>query len=675
MASSDRGGYPPSPKYTAAGGKYRLLAYLPALAALAAWLFWIGASGGYFPDDYLPVGLLATALLAAFVLSGAAAVPPRDGGRGLLLLLGAGAGLSFLSMLWADSPAAAFDSSVKLTVLLAVTGLVAITPWTVRSAGIMLGSWAVGAAIVGGVALALAATGDGAVDVIQYGRYADPIGYTNGVAALGVMAFIPAVALAARREVPAAAQGVLLAAACFLVELALLTQSRAAVLALAIGVVLLVAVSPGRIALLVRLAVVGLIVASASDQVLGVYETATGGGDAMQALRDAAGAMALTSATAGIAGAALALAQRAIEPRVRVPRPDRRLVAGAAAIGLILAVGLAVAASGRVEASLSNSNDGGDIGDNGSRIGSLDPEERLDYWRVSIDMFEGNPVLGQGVGNVEYHYARKRDQAKPSRYAHDVFLRALGEAGVVGFLLFAAFLVVATLFMWRAWRRLPPFGSAVVGACFTVGVTFLVHGSLDWMDEIPALAAPALGFVLIASRLAAREEAPDRDRPRAGAVAATLAVAAFAILAIGSSWLSVLYLNRASDRLGVDSAGAFDDISRAADLQPWSARPLLIEGVSAVELGDNRRARQAFSDSLGREDTAFGHLELGLLAAQAGRRKAAQVELARAAAIEPRDLFTRYARRQIAAGKTVVPQSFNRRFLGIERRRFASPVN
>ena len=134
----------------------------------------------------------------------------------------------------------------------------------------------------------------------------------------------------------------------------------------------------------------GLIVALAIDPVLNVYETATGGGDAMQALRDAARALALTSAVAGLAGVGLAFAQRAIESRVQLPRPDRRLVAGAAVVGLVLAVGVTVALSGRVEARLNDANER-NVGDNGSRIGSLDPEERLDYWRVSIDMFQASP--------------------------------------------------------------------------------------------------------------------------------------------------------------------------------------------------------------------------------------------------------------------------------------------
>jgi hypothetical protein len=674
MAPIDRrGDRASSPENTAEASKYRLLTYLPGAAALAAWLFWIGADGGYFPKDYLPVGLLATALLAAVLLSGSAAIPPRDGGGVLLALLGVAGALSFLSILWADSPAAAFDASVKLLVLLAVSGLVAVTPWNARTAGVMLGCWVVGAAVVCGVALALAATSDSVADVIRFGRYADPIGYTNGVAALGVMAFIPAAGLASRREVPVAAQGALLAAACFLVELALLTQSRAAVLALAIGVVVLVVVSPGRIALLARLAALGLIVALAIDPVLQVYETATAGGHAMDALRDAARAMALTTAAAGLVGAVLPLAQRAIEKRLRLPRPDRRLVVGAVVAGLALAVGLAAAMSGRVEASLDDANES-EIGDNGARIGSLDPEERLDYWRVAIDMFEGAPVLGQGAGNFEYHYGRERHLAKPSRYVHDVFLRAFGEGGLVGILIFAGIMIAAFLAMLRAWRSLAPYGAAVVAGCFTVAVTFLVHGSLDWMDEVPALATPALGFVLIASRLAG-EEAEEVARPSPRLVAGTLAVTAFAVLAIGTSWLSVLYLDRASDRLGGDTAGAFDDIARAESLQPWSARPLLIEGVSAIEVEDPGRAREAFADSLDREKTAFAHLELGLLAAEGGKRKAALAEIDRAARIEPEDLFTRYARRQVLAGKEIDPQTFNRRLLGIERQRFASPVN
>jgi hypothetical protein len=646
--------------------------FLPAVAALGAWLFWLGASGGYFPRDYLPVALLAIALLAVLFVATGIVLPPRGPGRTAVLLLAVGACLSLLSMAWADSPAFAFDASMKLIAILAVTWLIATVPWSDRSAATMLGAWAVGAALVALVALVDVATGSGSIDVVRYGRFAEPIGYTNGVAALGVMAFLPGLALASRREVPALAQGVLLAAACFLAELALLPQSRAAIVAIAVGLPLLVVISPGRLALLARLAVLALAVGFALGHVLDVYTAASNGEDAMAALRSATVAMTLSSVLAGFAGAALGLAQGTVESRVRLPRPTRRTVLGLLGAALLVLVVAGFANSGRIETAWDKATNAS-ANDSGSRISSLDPEERLDYWRVSLDMFDRSPVLGRGAGSFEYNYARDRHEAKPSRYTHNVFLRALGETGLVGLLLFVAMLATLALGAYRARRALSPLGATVAGAAFVVGVCFLLHASFDWMEEIPALAAPAIGLLVMVCRSVGGDAEPGRQSR--GLIAAGTAVALAAAVLIGTSWLTVLYLQRGDERLATDPAGAFSDYSRAADLEPWSAKPLLSEGVGAIVAGEPRRARAAFVAAVEREDDAFPHLELALLAAQQHRHALAVREVGIAARIEPRDILARYAQRQIEAGKPIDARSFNRRLLGIEERRFTSPVS
>ena len=652
-------------------GYRALLPFLPAIAALAAWLFWLAAEGGYFPRDYLPAGLIATVLVGLFAVFGGAPLPKPGVARIALLLLVSGVALSFLSILWADSPGAAFDASVKLGVLLAVTWLVAITPWTPRSAATMLGAWAVGAAVIAAIALAAAAAGHGSIDIVRYGRFAEPIGYTNGVAALGVMAFLPALALAARSEVPVALQGLLLASACFLLELALLPQSRAALVALACGTPLLLAISPGRVWLLLRMALVAAVAVLAIHPVLEVYEAANSGGDPMQALRSAWNAMAITSLAAGALGVGAGLIQRRTTWRPRVRLPRHRTVVGIVLVTLIVVGAAGVASRGGIHI-----GDGHEtVGEGGSRISSLDPEERIDYWRVALDMFDSRPLEGRGAGSFEFNYARDRHQAKPSRYVHNVFLRTLSETGVVGLLLLLAMLGAIVTAVYRVWRFSSPLGATVASACFVLGLCFLIHDSLDWMDEIPALAGPALGLPLVAASLApAARPAPVWLGSRR-AVAAVAAGAILGFVAIGSSWLATLYLDRASSELGSNPNAAFADYGRAASLQPWSSRPLLAEGVAAIDAGRSVQARAAFEAAIRREDSAFPHLELALLAAEERDLAQAQAQIETAAALEPRGVSIRYAQSQILARKTLNARVFNGRLLEVEQRRFTSPVS
>jgi hypothetical protein len=659
---------------TTAIGDRNLLAFLPAPCALAAWLFWLGANGGYFPRDYLPAGLIAVVLVGILALFGGAALPRVRLVRWALLLFAAGVALSFLSIAWADSPGFAFESSVELATLLAIAWLVAIVPWTAPAAAAMVGLWVIGAAVICAIAVATTAAGPGSVDVTHYGRFAEPIGYTNGVAALGVMAFLPAVVLAARREVPPALQGVLLACAAFLLELAILPQSRAAFVALACGVPLILIFTPGRVALLARLVAVAIPVAFAIHPVLHVYDAATGGGDAMAALRSAWRAMAFTSLGAGVLGLATAYGQRQIRLRRPLPTLEKplalRIGIGLMVVGAIAAVAVIVGRGGIHSGGRYSS-----VGGSGSRISSLDPEERLDYWRVALDMFSSRPIEGRGAGSFAFNYARDRHETKPSRYAHNIFLRILGETGLVGILLFLAMLVTMIWGLYAAWMRGPPLGSAIVSVVFAVGVAFLIHASLDWMDEIPALAAPALGLPLIAAGVEPVEAAGERSRvPRwaTGLVAAGVVVA---FVAVGVSWLSTLYLQRAEGEVADDPQAAFSDYQRAADLTPWSSVPLLTEGVVAIDNGKVDQARSAFEAAIGREDGAFPHLELAILAAEREETAAARRELELARALEPKSIPIRFARRQILSGKTLDAKAFNGRLLELETEHFTSPVS
>lgn len=644
-----------------------LLAYMPGAGALAAWLFWLAADGGYFPRDYLPVGLAAAALVGVFAVFGGAGLPRRGPARIALLLLAAGVALSFVSILWADWRGYAFDSSVKLATLLVVTWLVAITPWTPRSAAVMLGAWVLGAAAIGAVALATTAAADSSADIVLYGRFAEPIGYTNGVAALAVMAFLPALTLASRAEAPPFLQGPLLACACFLLELALLPQSRAALLSLAVGVPLLLILAPGRIWLLLRVALVAAVAALALGPVLDVYEAAQGGGDPMEALRHAWDAMALTSLLAGALGVGAGLLQRRSDLEQRLPRLDRRVGFG---IGIAMVVALVVVgaalAAGRGGVHLDGGN-GEAVGESSSRISSLDPEERLDYWRVALDMFATEPVLGSGAGGFELTYAREREEAKPSRYPHNVFLRALGETGAVGLLLFLAMLAAITVALYRSWRISSPLGAAIAAACFALGASFLIHDSLDWMDEIPALAGPALGLALMAGGLGSATRPSSPPRPSRPVTAAVALGSVLVFVALGTSWLATRYLERASRERAADPAAAFADYERAARLLPWSARPLLEEGVAAIDAAQPGRARAAFVEALEREDGAFAHLELALLAAEAGRSARAKAEIATALALEPRSIPIRSALRQIESGRTLEAARVNGRLFDLEK--------
>src|SRR5439155_25839278 len=64
---------------------------------------------------------------------------------------------------------------------------------------------------------------------------------------------------------------------------------------------------------------------------------------------------------------------------------------------------------------------------------------RVQHWKVAFHAFEANPFHGTGAGTLEFQWAQHRDRRFTVVDAHSLYIEALGELGVVGFL----FLLVA----------------------------------------------------------------------------------------------------------------------------------------------------------------------------------------------------------------------------------------
>src|SRR6185312_15054075 len=123
-------------------------------------------------------------------------------------------------------------------------------------------------------------------------------------------------------------------------------------------------------------------------------------------------------------------------------------------------------------------------------------------------------------------YLRKGKSVQAPLYPHSTEMVALSETGLVGaLLLFGAFgtLLVAAL---RAVRRTDLTG-VVAGAGILMFGYWLLHSSVDWFWEFPALAGSALAALGIAAAVAreapAQAPPPERSRP---ALASALALVA-----------------------------------------------------------------------------------------------------------------------------------------------------
>ncbi|MDQ6807739.1 MAG: O-antigen ligase family protein [Actinomycetota bacterium] len=624
---------------------------------------------------------MAGLLLIVTALASGRSLPTSRPARVALFAFAGLVALNYLSILWAGSRGDALQSANELLLYLAVAWTFSILPWTSRSVAVLLGAFSLGIAAFCAVGLAQATSASNLTPFFVGLRYGTPLNYSNATAALGAMGMWPALVLSARREVPGWARIALLAVAVFLAEFALLPQSRGALVGLIVVAPLVWAASSDRIRLLARMGVVAAGIAVALPRTVSVDDTVRAGGHVTPVLAHAATGMLETSVAALAVGALLVLVEARVGPTADSLR-SRWRTGRRTRIALVVLVAFALAGTGVAVAPavgrfVSSELQAGrtDAPTGSTRLFSATPEERFDYVRVAARLFSSSPIVGIGGGNFGRRYDSLRRFQKHSRYAHDLPMRVASETGTVGLALFVTIIAALLVGLWRAGTELGGLSRACAVAALAVAAYFLVHDSLDWLDEFPVLAAPTLALPLAVIELRAAKARSEPASPvsrllaqfasarprlaRSGVRAVIVALVACLCLAVGAPYLVLLYTDHALATYAAQPASAYHDLTRAAALNPLSADALTDEGAIAVDFGNESRARSAFLAALRRENDWYPHLELALLDAHAGQFKQAMAELSSAQSLDATDPALTAARALIAQHKRENPAQFN----------------
>lgn len=681
---------------------------VPALAVVALLLYWAAAGGGYPPTTWLPSGLAVLGLLVATLAGlglGRVRLP-----RSLaiaLALLGGYVAFSYLSILWAASPGDALEGSNRALLYLLLFALFAVLPWRVWSALTTLTAFALGIGAIALVTLVRLTDAEAVPGLFTDARLDAPLGYVNGSAALLLAATVLSVALAARRELPSPLRGVLLAGAAAALQLSVLCESRGWLFSLPVVLILMLALVPGRVRLVLWMLPPLAGTALALPALLDVFaraDAAENPAAGRRALVEAAGQAAdvalLVCAGVLLAGMALATLDRRVRISARVERAAGR---GGAAIAIASAlaavvVGLAMT-DGRPWQPVGEyweRSSGYQASDPGSSRFVAVGSNRPDFWRVSLEAFAERPIGGLGQDNWGAYYLRERESSEQPRWTHSLELRLLAHTGAIGTLLFAGFLLAAVTAAVRGptgRRRAGRLRSAVGATALLPLVVWLVHGSVDWFWEIPALSGPALAFLALggatmagrgrgdlaagegasapaaraaeaSAPAAGRADASARRRTAQGApaeAAAALqpglrgpwrvvaagglgALALVAALALALPYLAAREVVTAGREWHTQPASAFARLERAERLNPLSARPALVAGVIALELGRARLAEARFGDALARDGGDwFAHFGRGIAASARADRAAARADFERARGLDPGEELVRDA--------------------------------
>jgi hypothetical protein len=463
-------------------------------------------SGGYF----LEPRLLATALGWTVVVVCALAAPrclPR-GLPGWLALCGLGllTAWSAASIGWAPVSTPALHNVQRLLlfegVLIAAVALLrgprtlaAVEPALAAGTVIVIGYGLAGRLLPGLIDLDHS-SGAG-------GRLEQPLTYWNAEGLLAGMGLVLCARIAGDGSRPPRLRALAGAASPLLGMGVYLSFSRGAIAASLVGLVILVAAAPTWAQLRATgLALAGAALAGGASALFGAVSSLSGATSA----REGQGAALLAILVALMVGAAAAttlLARREREGRGRWGRlpAARRLPAVAAATVLVAA---AIVVIGGLNERANTTTAGPNAGV--SRLASVN-SSRYEYWRLGLRAFAAHPLDGLGSGGFRYYWLRERRIREGVAEVHSLELGVAAELGIPGVIALGLLLTGVGLAACRALRRHPELAA---GSC-AVLVVWLMHASIDWDWELPAVTLPAL--VLAGAMIALAE------RPAPGAAA------------------------------------------------------------------------------------------------------------------------------------------------------------
>jgi O-Antigen ligase len=633
----------PTPRYLGLGSSAAPAAAIAGLVVATCW--WQGA---FAVKYWAPVAIFALAALASRRV-GSARSSPSPPIRVAIVAIWVLAAWTLLSMLWAESPARAWEEGGRTLLYAAIATAILATGLTRRE------SRAIGWAVVTGVAVIAAITLVALfVDPEGYfvgGRLERPIGHASATAALFAVAFWPLVAAAATRASNAAVRGLALGAASLCLGLAFLAQSRGVLVGLAAGAAVALGLGPERLRRILLALVPGVGVAAVSHWLLEpyrIYERGTA--VPTGAISDAALALTVLALAVAAAGVLLSVIDGRLAPSHRrwARRGATSALAAALAAGLVLAFALGDPVGfGKDKLDEFRSLESPTY--QSSRFASLGGQ-RYDLWRVAWKEFSSAPAVGVGAGSYPFDYYVERKTVRNTSDPHSLPLKLLAETGIVGALLFAVFLGSLVWAVVAGWRSVPREARITAAAFASGGAVVFGHALVEWLWVIPGLTG--IGLLLVALAVAHLEPGDARPAGEASLIGRALQGAVLIAAAVSVTILFLADARLRHAREDQSPQAELADARTAHSLNPWTVEARYLQA-SALETELRRdAARGALGEARRMEPRNFVTLGLlGDLEARAGNHSAARAYYRGALSLNPRDTGLRLLARGRIGGQ------------------------
>jgi tetratricopeptide (TPR) repeat protein len=324
---------------------------------------------------------------------------------------------------------------------------------------------------------------------------------------------------------------------------------------------------------------------------------------------------------------------------------DRRILKGIGIAAALVAIAAAIAVGGRAWDQFS-SPDQQFPANPAQHILQFSGANRHEYWRVAVDSWEEEPVVGHGAGTYRFAWDQLRHIRLKVLNAHSLYLQAFQELGMVGGLLTLA--MVATL-LWTgfaAWRAASGPRRELHAVLLAACLAFAVGAAIDWFWEIAGIGAIFFlsAGALVAARCVqlARARAQSNgtgERRRFGLTVAGLALSWVVALAL----IGPLLVDREIDSSNAAAAdgnipSAVDHADTARSIEPWAATPYLQLALLAERQGEYGPAVERMNQAIAREE---GNWELYYLRArmnhEVGEEAAAKADLEEARRLNPEE--------------------------------------
>ena len=463
--------------------------------------------------------------------------PARAWGAASLGLFAALAGLSLLSISWSVQPANSWlDANLTLSYVAAFAGGIALARIAPERWAAIISAVVVLTVVVSAYSLR-AKVFPATVDPGQalFGaRLSAPFGYWNAVGLMAALGLPACVWLGARRTGRPIARATSVPAIGVLVAALLLSYSRGALLAAAIGLACWFVLVPLRLRGTVVLALGTAAGGAVMLWALG-SPAITSTGQSLQARTAAGHTFALVLIAMIVVSLAVGLAAAVAADRTRLGARDRRRIGKAlltllACVPVVAVIALSASARGLT----------GEISHawsqlTGADVGGIAPSEAANrllnagnlhaaYWTEGIKVGEHALLKGVGAGGFGTASPRYSKSADHAAHAHSFLIETFADLGLIGLALTLALLLAWGVAAGRAvgLRRpsLRSWGSPGAGepvperageragllTLFAVVVICGAHSMIDWTWFIPGLAAPVL---VCAGWLAGRGPLPD----------------------------------------------------------------------------------------------------------------------------------------------------------------------